>query len=84
MQSLKRMKTSWIFSSTSLSFRLPWQKKYRRKCEHDNTRKEDTIMGKISEIEMAIAELRSAAEAINDVADSLAKLFGSTGVQNDG
>lgn len=41
-------------------------------------------MGKISEIEMAIAELRSAAEAINDVADSLAKLFGSTGVQNDG
>lgn len=32
-------------------------------------------MGKISELDMAISDLRKAAAAINDVADTLAKMF---------
>lgn len=35
-------------------------------------------MGKISELEMAIADLRNAAVAINDVADTLAEMFSGT------
>lgn len=33
-------------------------------------------MGKISELELAIKDLRTAASTINDVADTLAELFG--------
>ena len=35
-------------------------------------------MGKISELNMAIRDLRSAAATINDVADTLAKVFSGT------
>lgn len=35
-------------------------------------------MGKISELEMAIADLRNATAAINDVADTLAEMFSGT------
>jgi hypothetical protein len=35
-------------------------------------------MGKISELEMAISDLRSAAATINDVADTLAEMFSGT------
>ncbi|MGM9603173.1 MAG: DNA ligase, partial [Faecousia sp.] len=34
-------------------------------------------MGKISELDMAIKDLRSAAATINDVADTLAEVFGT-------
>ena len=34
-------------------------------------------MGKISELEMAISDLRSAASTINDVANTLAEMFSS-------
>ena len=34
-------------------------------------------MGKISELDMAIRDLRSAAATINDVADTLAEMFGT-------
>ena len=36
-------------------------------------------MGRISELEMAISDLHSAAATINDVANTLAELFGGTG-----
>ena len=35
-------------------------------------------MGKISELELAIKDLRSAAATINDVADTLAEMFSTT------
>lgn len=35
-------------------------------------------MGKISELEMAIRDLRTAAATINDVADTLAEMFSTT------
>lgn len=34
-------------------------------------------MGKISELELAISDLRSAASTINDVANTLAEMFSS-------
>lgn len=35
-------------------------------------------MGKMSELELAISDLRNAAATINDVADSLAEMFSAT------
>lgn len=37
-------------------------------------------MGKISELDMAISDLRKAAATINDVADTLAEMFNSAAV----
>ena len=39
-------------------------------------------MGKISEMDMAIRDLRSAAATINDVADTLAEMFGTESADN--
>ena len=39
-------------------------------------------MGKISELDMAIRDLRSAAATINDVADTLAEMFGTESADN--
>lgn len=37
-------------------------------------------MGKISELELAIRDLRTAAATINDVADTLAEMFGTASI----
>ena len=39
-------------------------------------------MGKISELDMAIRDLRSAAATINDVADTLTDMFGTESADN--
>ena len=39
-------------------------------------------MGRISELEMAIRDLRTAASTINDVADTLAEMFSSKEDEN--
>jgi len=50
-------------------------KKVNQAMKIKQIKEEATSMGKISELEMAITDLRRAATAINEVANSLAEMF---------